>query len=158
MYDPILVDGVYYRVSKLNGYAPGKLTKCELVSTKVQYIKFPSKHPRPVWVKPIAVKPRPHLLPDYADVIVSTGGNVSVRKPLLADVFDANLPDFDDVSDANRTDFSAYHVPFEYSLDDVQLIDANYRFAPETRVAPDIDGQERRDDSRTSGSVSGKII
>lgn len=158
MYDPIFVDGVYYRVSKLEGYVPGKLTKCELVSTKVQYIKFPAKHPKPVVVKPIARPPRPHLLPDYADVLISTGGNVSVRKPLLADVYDANLPDFEDVRDANRTDWSSYGVPLEYSLEDVQLIDANYRFAPRQHARPDCDGSERRDDSWASGSVSGKII
>lgn len=158
MYDPIFVDGVYYRVSKIEGYVPGKLTKCELVSTKVQYIKFPAKHPKPVVVKPIARPPRPHLLPDYADVLISTGGNVSVRKPLLADVYDANLPDFEDVRDANRTDWSSYGVPLEYSLEDVQLIDANYRFAPRQHARSDYDGSERRDDSWASGSVSGKII
>ena len=158
MYDPVFVDGVYYRVSKIEGYVPGKLTKCELVSTKVQYIKFPAKHPRPVVVKPIARPPRPHLLPDYADVIISTGGNASVRKPLIADVYDANLPDFEDVRDANRTDWSSYGVPLEYSLEDVQLIDANYRFAPRQHARQDYDGSERRDDSRASGSVSGKII
>lgn len=128
LYTPILVDGAYWRVNKINGFVPGRLTEVELVTAKYVYLTYPTKLPRPIRPKPIAVLPPIVAKPSFADVI---SANITGIQPRLVDSY-ATLPAaIDDVIDSmGGTSIGFTSIEYRSAEDSYDVIDANIREAP----------------------------
>lgn len=128
LYTPVLIDGAYWRINKINGFVPGRLTEVELITAKYVYLTYPTKLPRPIRPKPIAVLPPIGAKPSFADVI---SANITGIQPRLVDSY-ATLPAaIDDVIDSmGGASIGVTSIEYRSAEDSYDVIDANIREAP----------------------------
>ena len=134
MYSPILVDGVYYRINRINSFKKGELTEVELINMNDVYVTYPVKHPRPVKPKPIAIAPSISKKPPFSHVIDANSLANSLR---TVDKYVALPERTDDVIDS-MGGRPIGETPFEYrSSDDAyDVIDGNIADAPQLTSLP----------------------
>lgn len=135
LYTPILVDGVYYRINKIKSFKKGQLTEVELINMNDVYVAYPTKVPRPLRPKPIAIAPPFFKKPPFAHVINANAGSWSIRQ---IDKYLAYPQPMEDVIDAMDGQ-PIGDTPFEYRSveDSYDVINGNLRDAPLVAILPD---------------------
>ena len=99
-YDLIFIDGVHYKLNKINEWVVGEPCKIELLKSNT-YNLFSNKPARPSWVRPIPVAiSAPSELINIFDANIND--NTNINNILDVDITDANLQDDYDVIDANE--------------------------------------------------------
>lgn len=103
-YNPIFIDGIYYKLNKITDYIPDELCKIELFKSNYMSLDFTVKYPRPVWVKPIGfVRPAANT---YIDLFDGTQNAIFNANTLLnVELFDANEPLTWDTARGTKTDY-----------------------------------------------------
>lgn len=135
LYTPILVDGVYYRVNKISSFVKGKLAEVELINMNDVYVAYPTKVPRPVRPKPIAIAPGVLKKPPFSLIL---DANYTQNAARTVDKYVAYPAPMEDVIDA-MGGRPIGETPFEYrsSEDAYDVIDGNVRNAPPAAALPD---------------------